>query len=593
MNEPNDEIDYPNSTRTRPGLLLDPRWGDLEDDRAATSRRSLLSIAGSLLVEISPSKLLVACSLLILLPAFLLGLAPLLLSAWIGKIKSHLMEATGFGLLLVIIVAIVISWLGWRPLFRIAEQNFWSLNGLAVQPGYAFWREAMRHLIERALKSNTGKKLARVRAASCLVSGLLLVALGTMVAIAAWPHTRWIGVVTDMMQPRTLVAPTLANTIFIMSSYLVAASLVWSLADAAGGQPLDIEAFDAPSPDTRAWRIAHLSDVHIVGERYGFRIESGRSGPAGNGRLVRAMRQLATVHADNPLDYVLVTGDMTDAGTSAEWSEFLEIMAGFPELAGRMLILPGNHDVNIIDRGNPARLNLPFSPAKTLRKMRVISAMKALQGDRMRLVTTSRVGAAPTLADFLDPSVQMIEEFADAGGLRRSVLLSRVWDQVFPLILPPPEGHGVGFALLDSNADANFSFTNALGMISVDQARRLTAAFDAHPGACWVLAMHHHIVEYPRPAASFSDRIATALINGSWFLRVLKPYAHRLIVMHGHRHIDWIGTCGALKIVSAPSPVMGRNEEPPHFYVHEIAAGKGGAIRLLAPQLIEVDASTA
>ena len=76
--------------------------------------------------------------------------------------------------------------------------------------------------------------------------------------------------------------------------------------------------------------------------------------------------------------------------------------------------------------------------------------MKALQGDRMRLVTTSRAGAGPTLADFLDPSVQMIEEFADAGGLRRSVLLSRVWDQVFPLILPPPEGHGVGFALLDS-----------------------------------------------------------------------------------------------------------------------------------------------
>jgi hypothetical protein len=38
---------------------------------------------------------------------------------------------------------------------------------------------------------------------------------------------------------------------------------------------------------------------------------------------------------------------------------------------------------------------------------------------------------------------------------------------------------------------------------------------------------------------------------------------------------------------------MGRGEEPPHFYVHEIAAGKGGAIRLLAPQLIEVDAGTA
>ena len=31
----------------------------------------------------------------------------------------------------------------------------------------------------------------------------------------------------------------------------------------------------------------------------------------------------------------------------------------------------------------------------------------------------------------------------------------------------------------------------------------------------------------------------------------------------------------------------------PHFHVHEIAAGKCGAIRLFALQLIEVDTSTA
>ena len=36
------------------------------------------------------------------------------------------------------------------------------------------------------------------------------------------------------------------------------------------------------TPCTRIWRIAHLSEVHVVGERYGFRIESGRSGPIGN-----------------------------------------------------------------------------------------------------------------------------------------------------------------------------------------------------------------------------------------------------------------------------------------------------------------------
>ena len=36
------------------------------------------------------------------------------------------------------------------------------------------------------------------------------------------------------------------------------------------------------TPGTRIWRIAHLSDVRVVGERYGFPIEGGKSGPLGN-----------------------------------------------------------------------------------------------------------------------------------------------------------------------------------------------------------------------------------------------------------------------------------------------------------------------
>ena len=37
---------------------------------------------------------------------------------------------------------IAAGWFGWRPLLRMAEPNFWSLNALAIQPGYAFFREA-------------------------------------------------------------------------------------------------------------------------------------------------------------------------------------------------------------------------------------------------------------------------------------------------------------------------------------------------------------------------------------------------------------------------------------------------------------------
>ena len=190
-------------------------------------------------------------------------------------------------------------------------------------------------------------------------------------------------------------------------------------------QPLDLEAFDAAPLSGRVWRVAHLSDIHIVGELYGFRIESGRGGPRGNERVRRVMARLEAEHAVSPLDLILITGDMTDAGRSSEWAEFFDILAGHPDLAGRMLILPGNHDVNVVDRANPARLDLPFSPAKTLRKMRALSAMAAFGADRLRVMSPGAAEPGLTLAATLAPQRQAIEAFADQGGLRLSNQLAR------------------------------------------------------------------------------------------------------------------------------------------------------------------------
>ncbi len=576
-------------TRDFSGLILDPRDGDAEDDASSPKQKSLLAIAGSLLAEISVTKLFIAWAVSILLPAAILGLAPLIATAWVGDIFARVVELTGIGAAIVLIAVAAVGWIGWRPLFRTAETNFWALNALAVQPGYALCREGIRHLAERVFRPKGGAKLARLRAMSCAGAGILLAAIAALIAVAVWPATRWLGSASDLAQPLGLILPTLANAVVIMSAYFAAASLVWGFADASMDQPLDLEAFDAAPPAGRVWRVAHLSDIHIVGERYGFRIESGRGGPRGNERLRRAMARLAESHAARPLDVVLITGDMTDAGRSAEWAEFFEIVAGHPDLARRMLILPGNHDVNIVDRANPARLDLPFSPAKSLRKMRALSAIAAIGGDRLRVMGK---GGKPglTLEAALEPHRQSIETFADEGGLRLSLGLGRLWDEIFPMIAPPSEADGLGVAILNSNADTNFSFTNALGMITAEEALRLTAAFDLYPNARWIVALHHHLIEYPMPVKAFSERVGTALVNGSWFQRVLKPYAPRIVVMHGHRHVDWIGACGALKIVSAPSPVMAPGSAATHFYVHALTAGPDGRLGLMAPERIDIAA---
>ena len=138
------------------------------------------------------------------------------------------------------------------------------------------------------------------------------------------------GSLADLASPHLLVPIAFANAVVIIGIYFAFAALAWGVADAAMVQPRDLFSFATCSGECRRWRVAHLSDIHVVGERYGFRVESGRSGPQGNEQLARAMAKLDAIHATNPLDLVLITGDITDAGRSAEWAEFFGALAQYP-----------------------------------------------------------------------------------------------------------------------------------------------------------------------------------------------------------------------------------------------------------------------
>lgn len=565
----------------------DPRLGDFEDDVSSTKQRSLFSIAGSMLTEISFPKLIFAWVLSIGLPAILLGLAPLVATAWAATLTDEIASFTGIGAVLLLLISAVVGWFGWKPLLRMAETNFWSLNALAVQPGYAFFREAIRHLSEQAVARRWGEKSrAKLRAMSAAAAGIILCLLAVLVITLIWPATRWAGTPGDLVALRQFIVPAIANAVVIVSVYLAGASLIWGIADATMDQPLDLSAFDTIPEGARRWRVAHLSDVHVVGERYGFRIESGRVGPRGNDRFELAMDRLAEIHAQDPVDLILITGDMTDAGLSIEWAAFDDVLARHPELKARMYLLPGNHDVNIVDRANPARLDLPFSQTKRLRQLRTLAAMANLQGERVTVINGNH--ETHSLTSALGHHRRDVERYSDQGGFRLSFEIGKLWDELHPMMLPPKTEDGLGVVILNSNAETHFSFTNALGFIPMDQARRLRELIRMHPKASWIVAVHHHLVEYPTRVKAFSERIGTALVNGSWFVRKLAPIAHRAVVMHGHRHIDWIGACGPLRIVSAPSPVMGHKDDSTHFYVHTLATSGDGRLLLGEPQRVDL-----
>jgi hypothetical protein len=225
--------------------------------------------------------------------------------------------------------------------------------------------------------------------------------------------------------------------------------------------------------------------------------------------------------------------------------------------------------------------------------MRTLSAMAGVQGTRVRIIVDGPALSAPTLADRMKVHASDITAFAKDGGVMRALKLNDVFDEQFPMLLPPDSEEGLGMVILNSNAQTHFSFTNALGLVSTEQARRLVSVMNGYPRARWIVALHHHLMEYPMPGVKFAERVGTALVNGSWFVRKLKPFAHRIVIMHGHRHIDWIGACGEMKIISAPSPVMNATDaQPRHFHIHTLASGPDGRLCLLAPEKVEIPGIT-
>ena len=180
------------------------------------------------------------------------------------------------------------------------------------------------------------KKREVLRARMATVAGLAIFLPVVVVLVRVWPATLWVGTFADFTPVRRFVTIAAANSFVVMASYFAVAALVWGVADAVMSPLRGFRAAPQATDTLRRWRIAHLSDLHTVGERYGFRIESGRAGPRGNVRLQRLFARLDAIPAAEPLDAVLVTGDITDAGLSAEWAEFFAALGYAGQEVGRV-----------------------------------------------------------------------------------------------------------------------------------------------------------------------------------------------------------------------------------------------------------------
>ena len=193
---------------------------------------------------------------------------------------------TGISPIVILAILVSFAWFGGRPLLRLFEASFWSLNALGVQPFYIVGREGFRQIVEQLLpQSVSAAGRASVRAASAAMSGILFSAVSFGIVALAWPHTRWAVSFAELPPLRLLIeicARQCRRDRLGLFRPRRAGVGPRRRDDGAGPRSALVRCAAARRP---IWRVAHLSDLHTVGERYGFRIECGRSGPRGNGRL--------------------------------------------------------------------------------------------------------------------------------------------------------------------------------------------------------------------------------------------------------------------------------------------------------------------
>jgi len=577
--------------------IWDLRRGDDDDNRTSPHGRGLRSIVLSTALEFNPLKASIGFLALIIGPALLVGIAPSIVVTY-GRLMFHKATLAGsypiFALVSLAVLVGAALWIG-RPLLALAVDHFWHLHYTLVVPILVALRELLRAGAERFPgRAITAEQLNRRRRFGTVLAALLLAAGGLTLTMTVEVSIGLQLVDVEHVRLFTAAKAALGNAAVILGLSTVAESLYWLWRELTINGPALDWVPNTSKTGSPVARVAHLSDLHLVGERYGYRMEAGTYGPRGNRCIRNALRKLAAINALTPLDRVVLTGDITDAGTRPEWAEFIDLLRSYPELRARLSFVPGNHDMNIVDRTNPGTLDLPWSTGQSLRKLRVVLALDAVQGDRTHVVDHVSGALGPSLKDYLREGgrAEMLRALAQRGALRGRWEIAKVWDAIFPLVEPAPADDGYGLILLNSNAPSHFLLTNAIGVVNRSQLSALKSILRNSPRRAWMILLHHQVVEYPVASISLRYRIGLALVNAPDVLAAIAPYASRVLILHGHRHTDWIGTCGDVVLCSAPSASLGSSHGAEKyrgsFHVHEIAAGADGGIRLITTERVKV-----
>jgi hypothetical protein len=336
-------------------------------------------------------------------------------------------------------------------------------------------------------------------------------------------------------------------------------------------------------------RVAHWSDLHLTGRQDLHRVEGGLGGDRALSQLISQYgARLAT-----DVEVIAVTGDITDAGTSDAWRALFDIVPS--ELLRKLVVVPGNHDINIVDARSQWELATSALNERdwNLRLLRCILAIDRIQGQRATFIDER--GGTCSLSAYVHANGRAIEDYvtlaqkikhterelARWGEVRK--VPEHIWSWIFPHAVEIPGSDAIA-VVLNSNDRSSHILTNAFGYLGATQLGRLETLRQMLAPRPTLVLLHHHLGNafqhrlVPAPTYSAVSERAMTVLDAPALVRSLSKAELPVFVLNGHRHIGYMARLlDHIAVASARSTTLGdeATQGGAGFPVYELATERG------------------
>ncbi|MGA2716715.1 MAG: metallophosphoesterase [Bryobacteraceae bacterium] len=422
-----------------------------------------------------------------------------------------------------------------------------------------------------------------------------------------------------------------------LTSLFFAVPVAWTIIDARHAMallhPTDFAPLPcASSPDSVL--IAHISDLHITDKN-----ETRDGKHPGNSRLTTLVRQIS---ARNP-SYLLVSGDLTDTGDAAHWAILRSILKdAAPTL--KVVITPGNHDLNQFFGKDPSYYDLKSSDAELTQRFEVLpriarvlffqsSFLPAMRGSDNRTLAelADRVPTKATLDQYHEEILKCAKDCAELFQGSEDAIkadigcyfrCSKDWramrfryfntfENSFPWLYLDLQRDVAFVSLASTLGKTSTAGQNAIGYVDDDQIDRLKNTLQGLPKSInlIVITLHHPLFrENPPSIPSMAWRelahplsLWDRIYSSEWFMSIFlqnnavqaqKLYAvlsaelqrrgaASAIIMFGHRHERSLSRIGDIILEEAPN-VATENAKDFGFYSVSRESDSSVAVRWCA-----------